>query len=192
MPSTPRRRCPGWVFSATPRWSTRSAWPSGAVSASWRCSTTTHGAPTRRSTGWYPNAAGLAFPSSPRSTGWCWTCPDAGSAAAAWNGRLGRILGCPGRPQVGGELVRPARRDDVALRSKSRRRLRHRLEGIVDTAAEPAHLGEIHEPVALPVQPVRSADQFDRLGDDYVGLLMLTVPGEQFRPYAPPQELRSH
>jgi len=70
--------------------------------------------------------------------------------------------------------------------------LRDRLEGVADTTAEPTYLGKIHEAVALPVQPVRSTDQFDRLGDDRVSLLVLALPGEQFRQYAPPHELRSH
>src|SRR5215831_19319527 len=74
-----------------------------------------------------------------------------------------------GRLQVAGELVRPSRRDDVALFSKARQRLRERLDGVGDTAAEPAYLGEIHEPVALPIQAIRTADQFDRLGYDRVG-----------------------
>ena len=70
--------------------------------------------------------------------GWCWTCNDDGSSGTAWNGRVGRILGGGGRgcPQVAGELVRPARRDDVALRGKSHRRLRQRLESVADAAAE--------------------------------------------------------
>src|SRR5262249_16990042 len=59
-------------------------------------------------------------------------------------------------------------------------------------AAEPAYLGEIHEPVALPVNPVRSADQFERLGKQCLWPLVLAVTGEEFRLHAPPQELRSH
>ena len=169
MPSTPRRRCPGWVSSATPRWSTRSVWPNGAASAGWCSSTTTRGAPTRRSTGWCPTAAGPEFRSSPRSTGWCWTCHDAGSPGTAWNGRLERILdgARQGRRQVVGEFVRPVRRNVLPFAA-------NRTAACASASKASAmrlpsrQLGEIHETVALPVHPVRTGDQCHCLGEDRV------------------------